>query len=371
MTEEPEREIPVARQIVKRYENRSSSTYKSEDKLLEWDTSEFKRRKTVAVDNIGGAHQPVVIQSAPEILNNSALKQFGFREVGERWLPRNIHADYLYCAVDGGADTWPEDLGLIIKPERFATVCTKNAAATVLLTMQEYRSVEIPNDAVIFLQITPDEIPACIEEIPAEAILVLSSQEQYPLHRLRSAILELIHHNSRNPVVIKLDYHQLTDSEFLIAASIDLGALLLEGLCDGVWVDPPGEFALELIFSLLQATRTRITKTDFISCPSCGRTLFDLQETSAYIRARTAHLKGLKIAIMGCIVNGPGEMADADYGYVGSGRGRISLYRGKTIVKKNIKTEGAVDELVELIRQDGNWKEPENNFVNSDNRGAV
>jgi (E)-4-hydroxy-3-methylbut-2-enyl-diphosphate synthase len=146
----------------------------------------------------------------------------------------------------------------------------------------------------------------------------------------------------------------------MLHSATDVGALLIDGLGDGIWINNESvdlKNINSISFGILQATRTRISRTEYISCPSCGRTLFDLQETTAMIRKRTDHLKGVKIAIMGCIVNGPGEMADADYGYVGSGPGKITLYKGKEVVKKSINTEIAVDELIELIRGNGDWVE--------------
>jgi len=149
---------------------------------------------------------------------------------------------------------------------------------------------------------------------------------------------------------------------FQLYSATDLGGLMLDGFGDGIWADAPEispKAILSTSFGILQATRSRISKTEYISCPSCGRTLFDLQITTQMIRSRTDHLKGLKIGIMGCIVNGPGEMADADYGYVGTGPGKITLYRGKEVVKKNVNTENALDELIGIIRDDGNWLDPE------------
>ena len=160
-----------------------------------------------------------------------------------------------------------------------------------------------------------------------------------------------------------MDHGQLTTNLQLYSAT-DLGALLVDGFGDGIWIDAPQvdtQTITSTAFGILQATRSRISKTEYISCPSCGRTLFDLMETTQMIRSRTSHLKGLKIGIMGCIVNGPGEMADADYGYVGSGTDKITLYRGKEAVKKNISAVNALDELIEIIRGDGNWIEPVEN----------
>jgi (E)-4-hydroxy-3-methylbut-2-enyl-diphosphate synthase len=161
-------------------------------------------------------------------------------------------------------------------------------------------------------------------------------------------------------VILNRTYPTTHEEEFMLHASTDCGSLLIDGFVDGVMLAAP-QISLtrinQISFGILQAARARITKTEYISCPSCGRTLFDLQETTAMIRKQTDHLKGVKIAIMGCIVNGPGEMADADYGYVGSGVGKITLYRGKEVVKKGIEKETAVAELIELIKGDGNWIE--------------
>ena len=178
----------------------------------------------------------------------------------------------------------------------------------------------------------------------------------------RRAFVELINSQCNVPVVVQRSYHNLEENTFQLHASTDVGGLLLDGLGNGTWLVANNcaspEVANKTAFGILQATRTRISKTEYISCPSCGRTLFDLQETTAKIRSRTDHLKGIKIGIMGCIVNGPGEMADADYGYVGTGPGKITLYKEKTVVKRNVPAAEAVDELIELIREHGDWVEP-------------
>jgi (E)-4-hydroxy-3-methylbut-2-enyl-diphosphate synthase len=175
----------------------------------------------------------------------------------------------------------------------------------------------------------------------------------------RLFFVSLQQQNIKVPVIIRRAYPGINADEFMLDSSSDMGALLTDGFGDGVWIEAPQSIALPLLnstsFGILQATRTRISKTEYISCPSCGRTLFDLQETTQYIRSKTDHLKGIKIAIMGCIVNGPGEMADADYGYVGTGPGKITLYRGKEVVKKNVDTPSALIELIEIIKEDGNW----------------
>ncbi len=175
----------------------------------------------------------------------------------------------------------------------------------------------------------------------------------------RRVFNQLLSQGLTNPVIVKRGYTGLTEDIFQLHASTDFGALLIDGLSDGVWVesDLPSQRVMATIFGFFQATRTRISKTEYISCPSCGRTLFDLQETTQMIRSRTSHLKGVKIGIMGCIVNGPGEMADADYGYVGSGVGKITLYKGQEVVEKSIPSEEAVDKLIDLIREHGDWVE--------------
>jgi (E)-4-hydroxy-3-methylbut-2-enyl-diphosphate synthase len=208
-----------------------------------------------------------------------------------------------------------------------------------------------------------DVTPTLMEKLDgdATAVLVIDTNHAHGMAEQRRLFVALLNHPCRVPVVIGRAYQHLTTENLQLHAATDIGALLIDGLGDGVFIaaeDCGGDKVVnETAFNILQATRTRISKTEYISCPSCGRTLFDLQETTAKIRSRTFHLKGIKIGIMGCIVNGPGEMADADYGYVGSGPGRITLYRGKAVVKRNVPTANAVDELIELIREDGNWLE--------------
>jgi (E)-4-hydroxy-3-methylbut-2-enyl-diphosphate synthase len=218
-------------------------------------------------------------------------------------------------------------------------------------------------------------------------VLCLSSTNRNAMQSVRRMFVALMERGIHNPVVLMTDSYWQTADEHLIHFSTECGALLLDGMGDGIClgmtsesyqhfndpahqlggrrylqttgaVETAEQFMNNTAFSILQATRTRISKTEYISCPSCGRTLFDLQETTAKIRSVTSHLKGVKIAIMGCIVNGPGEMADADFGYVGSGPGKITLYKGKEIVKRNIDSEVAVQELINLLKENNAWVEP-------------
>ena len=194
------------------------------------------------------------------------------------------------------------------------------------------------------------------------AVLLLDTYNNHGMAEQRRLFMELLNQNCQTPVIIGRAYADLTPEQLQIYSGTDVGGLLIDGLGDGIFLAATNcggdKLVNETAFNILQATRTRISKTEYISCPSCGRTLFDLQETTAKIRARTSHLKGLKIGIMGCIVNGPGEMADADYGYVGTRPGKIHLYKEKTVVRKNVDESEAVDALIELIRENGDWMDP-------------
>ena len=193
-----------------------------------------------------------------------------------------------------------------------------------------------------------------------ERFLVIESTSQNPTAELRAVILSL--EDEKQAVVVKRRYEQRDIQEVAVKAAADLGVLFLDGLADGIWVDAPNlnaEQVEEIELMILQAARVRFSHTEYIACPSCGRTLYDIEKTLADIKSRTSHLKNLKIGIMGCIVNGPGEMADADYGYVGAAAGRITLYKGREIVEKNIPQEEAIEHLIDLIKRNGDWQDPE------------
>ena len=249
-----------------------------------------------------------------------------------------------------------------------------------LIKKNEYLSNNLISDQFKFLQLKfndfDKELSAKIKS-DQKLVLVIETDNEHGMAEQRRFFFELINRGINNPVIIKRDYQNLSLDEMRLNSSTDFGALLIDGLGDGVWLtikqgksestksntltfvkESNEKFINRTLFGILQATRTRISKTEYIACPSCGRTLFDLQETTEMIRKRTEHLKGVKIAIMGCIVNGPGEMADADYGYVGSGVDKITLYRGKDIIKRSVPSSSAVDELIGLIKEDGNWSEP-------------
>ena len=193
-------------------------------------------------------------------------------------------------------------------------------------------------------------------------IVMVGSADSNAIGHIKSFMASMMCKGLKNPVIIHRDYSGMEEDAMIIAASIEFGALLLAGFADGIRIEAEGvsrERLNSLALNILQATRLRISKTEFISCPGCGRTLYDLQSTLRDIKAATSHLKGLKIGVMGCIVNGPGEMADADYGYVGAGVGKISLYKGKECIEKNIPASEAIDRLISLIKENGDWTDPQ------------
>ncbi|NNG26876.1 MAG: flavodoxin-dependent (E)-4-hydroxy-3-methylbut-2-enyl-diphosphate synthase, partial [Ignavibacteriaceae bacterium] len=250
-----------------------------------------------------------------------------------------------------------------------------------LFTTKEYLKSTDLLATLNFLEINLSDLTeGLIKKLKKEnnIVLIIKTKNDHGMAEQRRFFIELMNKKLENMVIIKRDYKNISFDELRLYSSTDLGALLIDGMGDGVWIaanqiktnnrvnekttyvgESQTKFVNRTLFGILQAARVRISKTDYIACPSCGRTLFDLQETTEMIRNRTSHLKGLKIAIMGCIVNGPGEMADADYGYVGSGIDKISLYRGKNIVSNNIPSAKAVDSLINLIKDDGNWTDPD------------
>ena len=193
-------------------------------------------------------------------------------------------------------------------------------------------------------------------------VLLIDTDNAHGMSEQRRLFIELLESNCKTPVVIGRKYENISNEEFQLYSATDIGGLFVDGLGDGIFLTNKGPSSLEqrnkISFGILQASRTRISKTEYISCPSCGRTLFDLQETTALIRSKTQHLKGLKIGIMGCIVNGPGEMADADYGYVGTGIGKISLYKKHDIIRKDVPMDIADQALIDLIKENGDWGDP-------------
>jgi (E)-4-hydroxy-3-methylbut-2-enyl-diphosphate synthase len=232
-----------------------------------------------------------------------------------------------------------------------------------VFTLEQFQSATVKSQTLNFIEVNATMLTdETLLRLKSEnkIVLLLSSNNPHAVSEIRNTFLRLRKLNITHPVVICRSYEMKDEEQFMLFASTDTGSIFTDGFGDGIMLSNdkiPHKRINQIGFGILQAARARITKTEYISCPSCGRTLFDLQETTALIRKHTDHLKGVKIAIMGCIVNGPGEMADADYGYVGSGPGKITLYKGKEVMKKGVNKETAVQELINIIKDDGNWTE--------------
>lgn len=364
LTEEPEAEIPVARALAERYSGRSAGPI-PEVNELPVDPFSYQRRRSRKVNNIGGGQVPAVMAdlSSREEITPASLFGWGYQYSVplDKWNIADQACDYIFTGSRSIEFEIPGTLGVVQMHNTWLKNRTK-ARHYPFITAENYLASVEQHDSLNFIYVTlPDMSDELVTKLKADktAVLLIDTYNPHGMAEQRRLFFSLMESECDVPVVIGRAYGNITKEDILLHSSTDLGALLLDGLGDGVFIadEDGGRDALicSTAFGILQATRTRISKTEYISCPSCGRTLFDLQETTAKIRARTSHLKGVKIGIMGCIVNGPGEMADADYGYVGTGPGKISLYKEKEVVKRNIPSENAVDELIELIREHGDW----------------
>ncbi|UHG89501.1 (E)-4-hydroxy-3-methylbut-2-enyl-diphosphate synthase [Spirosoma oryzicola] len=381
LTEEPEREAPVAQALIDRYINRAATTTPIPT-VTSYPINPFQytRRTTHEVANFGGQNVPRVIADYSQIrvTDHDALQPIGhfYLPVPDKWRMNDLGADYIYTGSHPAQFMLPNGLKEI---QDFAVWQTNGdqVNAFPLLTAAEYltaqsTALKLHNRLNIIRVVLADLSHELLKALRLDktAVLLIATENAHAMAELRRLVIELINPEQTSdsitiPVVIQRSYSAVPEEDVPLFAATDVGGLLIDGLGDGVMLSPNSASADELkrlnnlAFGILQAARTRITKTEYISCPSCGRTLFDLQETTAHIRQRTDHLKGVKIGIMGCIVNGPGEMADADYGYVGIGRDKIALYRGQQVIKKSVPADRAVDELIDLIREDNRWIEPE------------
>ena len=334
LTEDPEFEIPVADKILKKI-NSLDSKYP-----IDYDdprSVSYLKRSTNGCANIGANNVPVVISTSGEAF--------------EDCLPDYVYIEQIANIQSGQKYILPYDLWIDTKQSNLFPFFD---------SLQSYRKANALSDELNFVQLDMRRLTnTIVSSMPSNVIFVLNI-DGYNSYDIKKSFNFFEKHNILNPVVLKGTYDSKDFEEIVVESSIDFGSLLLEGYGNGLWIESESysDKINELSFSILQNTRTRIFKTDYISCPSCGRTKFNLQETTALVKKHTSHLKGLKISVMGCIVNGPGEMADADYGYVGSGIGLISLYKGQNVVKKNIISENAVDELITLIKDNNDWIEP-------------
>ena len=422
LTEDPELEIPVCKDLVKRYS--LTQTLPNEEGFanplgqvalmaspigggregaLSYDPFTYQRRETFEVGNIGAKHVPVVVAdlSKVEKISPDHLKSAGYTydETNDKWNISDAAADYIFTSNQLLDFALPGTLKVIVYPETWQKAAKASLTGGGLVEAKYfpiyqdsgYVEAAMKSDQTNFVMIDCFNDGAdsfiYLDQIANDptVVICLSSTNKNAMQSVRRMYAELINRGIKNPVINITDSNWQTADEHLIHFATETGALFLEGFGDGICLgmtkksyerlaasyeqmNASGrnytnnltieQFINNTSFGILQATRTRISKTEYISCPSCGRTLFDLQETTAKIRSRTNHLKGVKIAIMGCIVNGPGEMADADFGYVGSGPGKITLYRGKEIVKRNVNNDVAVEELIGLLKESDAWIEP-------------
>lgn len=375
LTEDPEFEIPVAKALVDRYSSEKIKQHQKIETLvtedgkvkLPYDPYEYKRRESKTILNIGGHNVPRVIAdfSERENINPATFFPVGYNYSIplDKWNINDLACDYVYAGNNDVDFEIPGTLGIIYNSETWKTI--KNPVRQYpLFCGEEFFKSDKVHEELNFVAITKDvltkEFVSKLNKTK-HVVLIADSFNPHAMPELRRLFVSLVEQNCTLPVIIKRNFKNISEQDFQLGSSSEIGALLLDGLGDGTWIKQQNctspQVTNSTAFGILQATRTRISKTEYISCPSCGRTLFDLQETTAKIRERTDHLKGIKIGIMGCIVNGPGEMADADYGYVGVGVGKISLYKGKEVVKKNVPSENAVDELIGLIKEHGDWVE--------------
>ena len=394
LTEDPELEIPVCLDLVKRYNDLSEVNTAMVPELTQFPYSpfEYSRRTTKAVRNIGGKQVPVVIADLSHL---SSIKTTDLVAIGytydaatDKWAISDAAADYVFIGHTPLDFNLPGTLSIIANPA-VCSIANNTEKYHPILDAASYMALDAKHPQLNFVQIDcySDLSPIADElllQIAKEdsVVFCLSSRCNNAMQAVRRMAIKLIQLDIRQPIILVTDSQWKTTDEHLIHFAIETGALLLEGIGDGICLGLSKDAyeasvngsnvsgrnyfnnaSIEQLlnttaFGILQATRTRISKTEYISCPSCGRTLFELQETTAKIRAVTNHLKGLKIAIMGCIVNGPGEMADADFGYVGSGVGKITLYKGKEVMKRNIDSNVAVDELILLLKEHNAWIEP-------------
>ncbi len=370
LTEDPEFEAPVAKALANRYEALSNAINTKPEFVVDqpyqlYSPYTFERRKTEEVLNIGANHVPVVIYDIPNqsLVDPQVLAPVGYQyqAILDKFFISDMACDYVYFGDRLPSFNCPGALGQIYDYATWLKLNDKSQCYPLFTLDNWNKELDSALNEPYFLKIKAEDFQAlALDELNHHAILIVETGQEPGLQWQRAFVLQLLERKINNPVIWKRDYLNITgDEELSIRAASDFGSLLTDGFGDGLWLKAPDllkkEKVTSLSFGILQATRSRISKTEYISCPSCGRTLFDLQETTQYIRSRTDHLKGIKIAIMGCIVNGPGEMADADYGYVGTGPGKITLYRGKSVVKKNVDTPSALDELIQIIREDGNW----------------
>ncbi len=342
LSEEPEVEVPVGRKLLAYIEQRKKHAPIQAESAPGFDPITAERRQSRAVKEIGYPHLPVVISD---------------RRNGNYLIDKNAVPDYFYTGTVI-PENLPQGVGLIVD----ASVWHGAKGTFPHFTISQLNEAVSCGAELKFISLSYDDMTAEVLSFLKDdktVVVILTTNHANGLGHQRAAMHQLLSAGCDVPVILNREYAEADTEALQLESASDLGALLLDGFGDGVLLQDEKLDSLVIdncMFGILQATRTRISKTEFISCPGCGRTLYNLQSTIARVKAATSHLKGLKIGIMGCIVNGPGEMADADYGYVGAGKGKISLYKGKTCIVNNVPEEDAVERLVQLIKENGDWQ---------------
>ena len=370
LTEEPEAEMPVGRMLVERYGSRQGHPPIAPVTHV-LNPFEYTRRACWDVGSVGGKHVPVVVHTLRDAdVEASSLYGAGYRYSVplDKWNLTDVACDVVYAGGRALTFDLPGTLQVLMDADAWTALDTRPERHQPLWNPADaWTELPAPQNGVVhWVRVKRAQVGQALRgrvsddqgRMRRDVIWVIETESAHAMVDLRTTVLALDELDCGAPVVLRRTWQGLDDERLALQAATDLGGPMIDGLGDGLWVDAP-ETALTkrntMSFGILQAARTRISKTEYISCPSCGRTLFDLQETTAKIRAVTHHLKGVKIGIMGCIVNGPGEMADADYGYVGTGPGKITLYKEKEVVKRNVPEDEAVNALIDLIREHGDW----------------
>lgn len=366
LTEEPEAEIPVAEIIAERYEKRDDHKYIMPVDHLPKDPAAFEKKESFEVSNIGGANVPRVGADFSKIdnINYTDFESVGYSYSDEldKWNMKDFACDLIFFGNKSVPFSIPNGVKAVYDFAKWKTLDDETSGFP-LFSVQEFLNTDQKSFVLNFVKIKiNDAFSSQFDELKnnKKIVFVLETDNEHGMAEQRRVFLKFYEEKINNPVIIKRNYSGFNFEKFQIYSATDFGALFIDGFGDGVWIDSDNDLkdVNRTIFGILQATRMRISKTEYIACPSCGRTLFDLVEVTNKIRERTGHLKGVKIGIMGCIVNGPGEMADADYGYVGSGIGKITLYRGKEIVQRNVDSKFAVNSLIDIIKEDDMWIDP-------------
>ena len=367
LTEDPEYEIPIAKFLVNRYVDRIEHDNILDTNGFTINPFEYIPRKSDTVLNIGGENVPRV---AANLSNVDIITQKSLNEVGytyfkddDKWGISDFACDFIFIGDKNINFEIPGTLGVV---QNYSTWIKKEKERHYPeINVEQYLEGVKLHPQLNILYMTMSKLNKdIIDKLKKDSniVLLIDTDNAHGMSEQRRLFIELLESNCKTPVIIGRKYENISNEEFQLYSATDIGGLFVDGLGDGIFLTNKGPISLEqrnkISFGILQASRTRISKTEYISCPSCGRTLFDLQETTALIRSKTQHLKGLKIGIMGCIVNGPGEMADADYGYVGTGIGKISLYKKHDIIRKDVPMDIADQALIDLIKENGDWVDP-------------